>query len=90
MNKTEAIAWLRDIRSDYEHPLYKEAVDMAIAALREKADKERRYVVHEDNAHGPYRVCDIGTHGTSYYVANSIPIREAAQAIADIYEGVKQ
>lgn len=92
MTTKEAIAFMRNIRCDYWNPAVRAAIDIAIAALREKADKERRYVVMGlPNIDKPFIVKDNQMEdGRSNWVATDIPTREAAQSIADIYEGVKQ
>lgn len=65
-----------------------DAVQLAKQALREKADKDRRYVVHSYETMGKVYWCvyDKYQHRS---VASEIATREAAQSIADIYEGVK-
>jgi hypothetical protein len=84
MTNAEAIETLENLKNLLVNKTNIEAVDFSIAALREKAEKERRYVVNQLMTY--FEVYDTKE---SEPVADHIPTREAAQAIADIYEGVK-
>lgn len=87
MTNAEAIRLLTTMQNTCEHNLHLEALIMAITALREKADKERRYQVERTGVTWAVYGSDLPIERVCY--ARHIPTREAAQRIADIYEEVK-
>lgn len=86
MNNIEAVKVLNSLLGDLTSlgnlsSVIKDAFTLAITALRAQAEKERRYVVKQTGItwavyEMPERTC----------LACHIPTKEAAQAIADIYE----
>lgn len=84
MTNSEAIKVLNARRGEVPTADFNQAIDLAIAALEEKAKKERRYAVVEVN--GEFNILDIPSW---LYVLNPespAKTQEAAEEIADIFE----
>ncbi len=84
MTTQEAIEVLDKCHSGYTQEKVQTAYNMAKEALRAQAEKERRYVVKEEIG-GTWLVRNSISN---VCVAAYIHTEAAAQAIADIYEGM--